>query len=121
MAMLTDLEHQIHIAVVYMVLLIFAAAQSVAVISLGIKQIKDPATVGLTQEISKMLGGLFGSLVFLKLVSADFGKLLGRTDAICSVSTFFGMLGIIILVLNLANHFFLKETGRHWIDVVLIE
>jgi hypothetical protein len=49
MAMLTDELHQMHIAILYFLLLTFSAIQSISVIALAIKELAEPATVSLVQ------------------------------------------------------------------------
>lgn len=67
-----------------------------------------------------MIGSLLGSLVFLKFVSPEFGKALGRAEPICSVSTYFQMIGVGILAINVVMmHFVMKETGTWYSKLVL--
>lgn len=49
MAQTTDELHQLQFAFLYFVLLTFSAAQSLSVIALAIKELQEPAKIGLIQ------------------------------------------------------------------------
>jgi hypothetical protein len=57
-------------------------------------------------------GDMFGSLIFLKLVSADFAKMIGLSKPICTVQTFFIIVGVVTLLMNIVMHFYLKERSK---------
>lgn len=108
----TEEPYQIQFAVLYFFTMIFSVVQSISVIAYAIKELEDPAVVSFIQEASQSAGDIFGSLIFLKLISSDFARnVLGRDTPLCSPSTFFVLFGVAIILLNIAMHFLLKERG----------
>jgi hypothetical protein len=74
MSRLTDEQHQIHIAIVFFFMLMFAAMHSICADALAIKELNSPSTMGLIKEIMITAGEIVASLVFMKLVSMDFAR-----------------------------------------------
>jgi hypothetical protein len=79
---------------------------------LAIKETHSPSTMGLFKETMLMGGEVMRSLIFLTLVSTEFGRNLGLSQPIMTVQTFFMAFSIIIFAITVVMHFYINETSK---------
>jgi hypothetical protein len=91
---------------------IFTAMHGISTDGLGIKEIHSPATLGILIEIMLTVGELIGSVVLIKLVSANFARNFGLSQPLMTLQTFIMILSIIIFVMAVVVHFYMPETGK---------
>lgn len=117
----TSEAHQVLVAIIFLISMIFNGCADIAVDALSLKEIAQPERISLIQTAAKKIGNIIGGFVFLKLVSNKFGAFLGMTHSIMSVPTFFRIIALCFISLQIITHFFYKEESNPINNLVLEE
>lgn len=80
MSRLTDMQHQVHLAVCFFFMVTCISVQGLSLNVLALKELQSPSQVSMIEAVMRPAGRLCGSLIFLKLSSKSFAwNVFGRT------------------------------------------
>lgn len=83
----------------------FISLEDISTDALAVKELKNPERASFLQASMQQVGSIIGSLVFMKLISKDFGVSLGLSDALMTVPQYFRLVCLMLLIPTALIHF----------------
>lgn len=77
----------------------------------AVKELNDPVLAGYLQASMQPAGLILGGFLIVKIVNPTFWTFLGIKGPLCSLTTFFGLIAIIGIVIAVIAHFCYQERG----------
>lgn len=111
--MLEAESEQLQAALLLTFTIFLVSLEDISTDALAIKELQCPKLVSLLQSLFQQLGIVFGSIIFLKLISVEFGTALGLEGAIISKQTFFRFVAVVFIASVVFIHLLFKEKSKH--------
>ena len=105
-------NQQIELGLLFTILKLFVGTNHTSIDALALKEYNEKSRVSFLQTTVLRLGGIVGSLLFLKLISPTFYVQFGLKEPFVTVQGFFRIISLVLLIVAVLSHFLYKEEGN---------